>query len=85
MAPRTPRLNLRPTLGKHIATIARTQSALNWIGLTIFVSAIVAYAYMSFNAKMKAKSKPFHIGGQAKVSSAAAKFKKSTEKTPLTA
>merc|ERR1712195_364414 len=60
-------------------------SALNWIGLTIFVSAIVAYAYMSFNAKMKAKSKTFHIGGQAKVSSAAAKFKTSTEKTPLTA
>jgi hypothetical protein len=50
------------------------------------VSAIVAYAYMSFNAKMKAKTKPFHIGGQAKVSAAAAKFKKSsTEKTPLTA
>jgi hypothetical protein len=41
---------------------------------------------MSFNAKMKAKTKPFHIGGQAKVSAAAAKFKKSsTEKTPLTA
>ena len=53
----------------------------------IFVAAIIAYAYMSFNAKMKPKSKPFHIGGQAKVSAAAAKFKKgkSTEKTPLTA
>jgi hypothetical protein len=62
-------------------------SALNWIGLVIFVSAIVAYAYMSFNAKLKAKSKPFHIGGQAKVSAAAAKFKKksATEKTPLNA
>jgi len=61
-------------------------SVLNWVGLVIFVSAIVAYAYMSFNAKMKAKTKPFHIGGQAKVSAAAAKFKKSsTEKTPLTA
>ena len=36
---------------------------------------------------MKAKSKPFHMSGQAKVSAAAAKFKKgkSTEKTPLTA
>jgi hypothetical protein len=62
-------------------------SALNWIGLVIFVSAIVSYAYMSFNAKLKAKSKPFHIGGQAKVGAAAAKFKKTsaTEKTPLNA
>ena len=59
------------------------QSALNWIGLGIFVSAIVAYTYMSFNAKMKPKTAPFHLGGQAKVASAAAKFKTSTEKTPL--
>jgi len=62
-------------------------SVLNWIGLVIFVSAIVAYAYMSFNSKLKAKPKPFHIGGQAKASAAAAKFKKksATEKTPLNA
>jgi len=59
--------------------------AINYIGLVIFVSAIISYAYMSFNSKLKAKSKPFHIGGEAKVISAANKFKKksATEKTPL--
>jgi len=59
--------------------------AINYIGLVIFVSAIISYAYMSFNSKLKAKSKPFHIGGEAKVISAASKFKKksATEKTPL--
>merc|ERR1711934_88872 len=79
--------------GRQIGIIAVTgifvehsfSSALNWVGLVIFVSAIAAYAYMSFNAKTKAKTFKPHLGGQAKAHSAAAKFKKksSTEKTPL--
>ena len=40
---------------------------------------------MAFNAKMKPKVAPFHMAGEAKAISAAAKFKKSsTERTPLT-
>jgi hypothetical protein len=75
-----------PCTPAHDTSRPAPQSVLNWVGLTIFIGAIIAYAIMAFQAKTKPKTLPIKRERvAAKVGSAVGKFKKaSTERSPLT-